>query len=94
MQPLKRNAKRSNALHRLKWITLCASIAATAGLNGCAKDERPEGTAAQLCRSWKEIGIRKADKLSTDTAREIVGNNEVRPEWCGKEDKRIAEARK
>lgn len=88
MLRLRKNASVSNALHRLRWTLLCASIAVIA--NGCAKDERPEGTAAQLCRSWKEVGIRKADKLTTDTAREIVANNEARPEWCGK----LAEAKK
>lgn len=73
----------------MKWMLLCASIVATAS-SGCASAPKPEGTAEQLCRSWKEIGIRKADKLTTETAREIVANNESRPEWCGK----IAEARK
>ena len=72
-------------------MLLCASIAATAALNsGCAPQPKPEGTAEQICRSWKEIGIRKADRLTTDTAREIVANNEARPEWCGK----IAEAKR
>lgn len=70
--------------------TIAALILMTLAAGGCAKDERPEGTAAQLCRSWKEVGIRKADKLTTDTAREIVANNEARPDWCGK----MSEARK
>lgn len=58
--------------------------------SGCAQQPKPEGTAQIICRSWKEIGIRKADKLTTDTAREIIANNEARPEWCGK----VAEAKK
>lgn len=69
-------------------MLICANIAATA--SGCATPPKPEGTAEQLCRSWREIGIRKADKITTDTAREIVANNEARPEWCGK----IAEAKR
>lgn len=48
------------------------------------QDAKPAGTAAQLCRSWKEVGVRKADKLTTETGREILANNEARPEWCGK----------
>jgi hypothetical protein len=58
----------------------------TVSVSGCGiwQEPKPAGTAAQLCRSWKEVGIRKADKLTTDTAREIVANNEARPEWCGK----------
>lgn len=67
---------------------LCAAIVATA--EGCATPPKPEGTAQIICRSWKEIGIRKGDKLTPDTGREIVANNEARPEWCGK----VAEARK
>jgi hypothetical protein len=51
------------------------------------QDAKPAGTAAQLCRSWKEIGTRKADKMTIETAREIVANNEARPEWCGAADK-------
>jgi hypothetical protein len=64
-------------------------------VSGCGfwQDAKPAGTAAQLCRSWKEIGIRKADNLTTDTAREIVANNEARPEWCGaSEPVKIAKA--
>lgn len=63
-------------------MLLCGSIAVIA--EGCAPPPKPEGTAEQLCRSWREIGIRKADKLTTETAREIVANNEARPEWCAK----------
>ena len=65
-------------------------FASALALSGCATPPKPEGTAEQICRSWKEIGIRKADKLTTETAREIVANNESRPEWCGK----IAEAKR
>ena len=69
-------------------MLICASTAVIA--EGCAPPPKPEGTAEQLCRSWREIGIRKADRITTDTAREIVANNEARPEWCGK----VAEARR
>lgn len=72
-------------------MLLCVSIAVTA--SGCGifgQDQKPEGTATQMCRSWKEIGVRKGDKFTTETAREIVANNEARPEWCGK----VAEARR
>lgn len=91
MRKLSRSASVSRTRHRLRWMLLSVSIAATAALtSGCATPPKPEGTAEQICRSWKEIGIRKADKLTTETAREIVANNESRPEWCG----RFAEARK
>lgn len=76
-------------------MLLCASIVATAGLNGCgsllfSQDQKPEGTAIQMCRSWREIGVRKGDKFTTETARDILANNEARPEWCGK----LAEAKR
>lgn len=43
-----------------------------------------EGTIAQVCgpNNWREIGVRKADRITDDTAREIVGNNEARAAWC------------
>lgn len=64
-------------------MLLCASFVATVASSGCATPPKAEGTAEQMCRSWREIGVRKADKFTTETAREIVANNEARPEWCG-----------
>jgi len=51
-------------------------------ISGCAK--APEGTLAQVCgpNGWREIGVRKADVITPDTAREIIGNNEARQAWC------------
>lgn len=39
---------------------------------------------AQMCgpNNWQEIGVRKGDKITDDTAREIVGNNKARAAWC------------
>ena len=57
------------------------------------KEEKPVGTLAQICTGkggWREIGIRKKDLITPDTAKEIVGNNEARMTWCGK----VAEAKK
>jgi len=48
---------------------------------GCAQNQIT-GTAEQLCRDWRQIGVRKADKISDDTAKEIIGNNEARGVWC------------
>lgn len=41
---------------------------------------------AQICgeNNWREIGVRKADKITDETAREIVGNNKARAAWCNK----------
>ena len=58
-------------------------IAVTAALlSGCSRSI--EGTVAQICgeNNWREIGVRKADKITDATAREIVGNNEARAAWC------------
>jgi hypothetical protein len=51
-------------------------------VSGCAQST--EGTVAQVCgpNGWREIGVRKADKIGDDTAREIIGNNEARAAWC------------
>lgn len=61
---------------------LCTAIVVTAVLSGCAAPR--QGTLAQICNDngWREIGVRKADKISDDTAREIVGNNVARAAWC------------
>lgn len=48
--------------------------------SGCS--QTVTGTTAQMCQDWREIGVRKADKITDDTAREIVGNNEARAAWC------------
>ena len=57
-------------------------LLAAALLSGCGKTV--EGTIAQVCgpNNWREIGVRKADKITDDTAREIIGNNEARRAWC------------
>jgi hypothetical protein len=31
---------------------------------------------------WREIGVRKADVITPDTAKEIIGNNDARAAWC------------
>lgn len=51
-------------------------------LSGCGRTI--DGTVAQICgpNNWQEIGVRKSDKITDDTAREIVGNNKARAAWC------------
>lgn len=66
----------------MKCRRLCAAFVVTAALSGCASTR--EGTLAQICNDngWREIGVRKSDKISNDTAREIIGNNVAREAWC------------
>lgn len=63
-------------------MILLATVATAALLSGCG--QTIDGTVAQVCgpNNWREIGVRKADKITDDTAREIVGNNEARAAWC------------
>lgn len=35
-----------------------------------------------MCQDWRELGVRKGDVITDDTAREIIGNNEARTVWC------------
>jgi len=51
-------------------------------VSGCG--QTVEGMLAQVCgpNGWREIGVRKADRITDDTAREIIGNNEARSAWC------------
>ena len=51
-------------------------------LSACAKTPPVALIAAdKLCESWRHQTIRKADKLTEDTAAQIEGNNKARPEW-------------
>jgi len=34
-----------------------------------------------MCQSWRHLTIRKADKLTEDTAAQIEGSNKARPAW-------------
>ena len=77
------HARRSRPSRRLRSRLISLGIVATAVvLSGCGKTV--EGTIAQVCgpNNWREIGVRKADKITDDTAREIIGNNEARRAWC------------
>jgi hypothetical protein len=73
--------KRLRPRRRTSCKLICAAFAAIA-ISGCAK--APEGTLAQVCgpNGWREIGVRKADVITPDTAKEIIGNNEARQAWC------------
>lgn len=57
-------------------------LVALAPLAGCGTTHSPAPIAASsLCSSWRHIQIRKADKLTDDTAAGIEGANKARPEW-------------
>ncbi len=74
----------------MKSAARCASIAATVSLGGCGLFVEPPKTDTRgACKSWGEIGNRKGDaktpgdRFHPETAREILGNNVAREEWCG-----------
>jgi hypothetical protein len=51
-------------------------------LTACAQTPKPALIAAdKLCESWRHQTIRKADKLTEETASQIEGSNKARPEW-------------
>lgn len=51
-------------------------------LSACAKTPPAVLIAAdKLCESWRHQTIRKADRLTEDTAAQIEGSNKARPEW-------------
>lgn len=57
-------------------------LASLALLSGCAEIPKPAPIATdKLCQSWRHQTIRKADKLTDDTASQIEGGNKARPEW-------------
>jgi hypothetical protein len=58
---------------------MLAIVAATI-LGGCAKEVT--GTAQIICGDWRQISVSKNDKLTDQTAKEIVGNNSARAAWC------------
>lgn len=56
----------------------------SATLAGCSSAGNViEGTAVQICRTWKPVFTSKDDKLTDETVRQIVGNNEANRAWCG-----------
>jgi hypothetical protein len=55
-------------------------VFASIAISGCA--QTVAGTAEQVCRDWRQIGVRKADQITDDTAKEIIGNNDARAAWC------------
>lgn len=81
MRKRAKHERRSRPSRRLRSRLILLSIAGIA-VSGCARTI--EGTVAQICgpNNWQEIGTRKADKITDDTAREIVGNNKARAAWC------------
>lgn len=70
------------SLPKLSAMIFCAFVGTAT--SGCGRTV--EGTIAQVCgpNSWREIGVRKGDKIGDETAREIIGNNEARAVWCSK----------
>ncbi len=65
-----------------KLLPLALLLSAT--LAGCSANGNViEGTATQICRTWKPVFTSKNDKLTDDTVKQIVGNNEANRTWCG-----------
>jgi hypothetical protein len=51
-------------------------------LSGCAQTPVPVPIATdKLCQSWQHKTIKKADKLTDETASKIEGDNKARVEW-------------
>ena len=73
---------RSNGL--LNYTLICSGIVVIAILaSGCATPQ-VVGVAEQVCRDWRQIGVDKADVITAETMKEIVGNNVSRDVWCAK----------
>lgn len=81
MQRPRPRAPKSKRSKLLKSALISSAIAWTACLSGCAPAQIT-GTAAQICQDWRTVGVRKADAITDDTAKEIIGNNEARAVWC------------
>lgn len=66
----------------LKLLRYTILLSAPALLIACAKTPPPAPIAAEhLCQSWRHQTIKKADRLTEDTAAQIEGSNKARPEW-------------
>ena len=66
-------------IKRALLATLLSGMLAACSANGNVI----EGTAVQICRTWKPVFTSKDDRLTDDTVRQIVGNNEANRTWCG-----------
>ena len=63
-------------------IRLILLLASPVLLTACAATPKPALIAAdKLCESWRHTTIRKADRLTEDTAAQIEGSNKARPAW-------------
>lgn len=61
---------------------LTIALASPVLLTACAQTPKPALIASdRLCESWRHQTIRKADKLTDETASQIEGSNKARPEW-------------
>ena len=67
---------------RRNQIRLMLAPSLLALLTACAQTPKPAPIAAdKLCESWRHQTIRKADRMTEDTAAQIEGSNKARPEW-------------
>lgn len=57
-------------------------------MTACAAstETKREGTAEQICKTWKPIYPSRQDKLTKGTAEQIAGNNVASEQWCGKRE--------
>ena len=70
---------RSERKKRHKLMLLLGSLGL---LTGCAQTQPFALIATEsLCKSWQHQQIKKADKISDETASTIEGNNKSRPAW-------------
>ena len=66
----------------LKLLRFTTPLSAAVLLTACGTTSSPAPIAAeQMCQSWRHLTIRKADKLTEDTASQIEGSNKSRPAW-------------
>ena len=63
-------------------LRLSIPLASLVLLSGCAQTPVPVPIATdKLCQSWQHKTIKKADKLTDETASKIEGDNKARVEW-------------
>lgn len=74
--------RRSRRKPLLKSVLIFVGSVSIAMLNSGCAPAQITGTAQQICQDWRSVGVRKADVITDDTAKEIIGNNEARAVWC------------
>lgn len=66
----------------MRKLVKLAALLSLSLMTACANTTVIDGTVAQVCREWQPIQPSRKDIFTTETARQIAGNNAANQTWC------------